>query len=44
MAALLALGIWPYAQESYNVSDVPGATGELEGALLVQERQLGVKA
>ena len=44
MAALLALGIWPFAQESYNVSDVPGASTEIEAAKLVTERQLGVKA
>jgi hypothetical protein len=42
MAALLALGIWPFAQESYNVSDVPGASTEIEAALLVAQRQLGV--
>ncbi|MDC0749719.1 DUF1501 domain-containing protein [Polyangium mundeleinium] len=44
MAALLALGIWPFAQESYNVSDVPGAATELQGAQLVQQRQLGVQS
>lgn len=44
MAALLALGIWPFAQESYNVSDIPGASTEIDGALKVQERQLGVKS
>lgn len=44
MAALLALGIWPFAQESYNVSDVPLASSEPEAAKLVIERQLGVKA
>lgn len=41
MAALLALGIWPFAPESYNVSDVPGAANEIEAALSVQQRQLG---
>lgn len=41
IAALLALGIWPFAQESYNVSDVPGATNEEHAAELVRERQLG---
>jgi hypothetical protein len=41
IAALLALGIWPFAQESYNVSDVPGATNEAEAAELVKKRQLG---
>jgi len=43
MAALLALGIWPFAEESYNVSDVPGAANEIEGALSIAGRQLGVK-
>ena len=42
IAALMALGIWPFAQESYNVSDVPGATTEAEAAKLVKERQLGI--
>jgi hypothetical protein len=42
IAALLAMGIWPFAQESYNVSDVPGAANEIDAALLVQQRQLGV--
>jgi uncharacterized protein (DUF1501 family) len=42
IAALLAMGIWPFAQESYNVSDVPGASNEIGAALLVQQRQLGV--
>ena len=42
IAALLALGIWPFAPESYNVSDVPGATNEAEAARLVKERQLGI--
>ncbi|MRG96967.1 DUF1501 domain-containing protein [Polyangium spumosum] len=44
MAALLSLGIWPFAQESFNVSDVPGASTEIDAALLVQQRQLGVVA
>ena len=42
IAALMALGIWPFAQESYNVSDVPGATTEAEAAKLVKQRQLGI--
>lgn len=42
IAALLALGIWPFAQESYNVSDVPGATNEADAAALVKQRQLGL--
>jgi hypothetical protein len=42
IAALLALGIWPFAQESYNVSDVPGAGTEAHAATLVKKRQLGI--
>jgi hypothetical protein len=41
IAALLALGIWPFAQESYNVADVPGAGTEADAATLVKKRQLG---
>lgn len=44
MAALLALGIWPFGSESYNVSDVPGAANEISATLSVQERQLGVQS
>jgi hypothetical protein len=44
MAALLAMGIWPFASESYNVSDVPGSATEIHAALRVQERQLGLKS
>ncbi|MBL9016195.1 MAG: DUF1501 domain-containing protein, partial [Myxococcales bacterium] len=32
MAALLALGIWPFAQEGFNVADTPSATSELAAA------------
>lgn len=42
IAALLALGIWPFAAESYNVSDVPGAKDEKHAATLVKQRQLGL--
>ena len=41
IAALLALGIWPFAQESYNVADVPGSANEIDAVRVVQERQLG---
>lgn len=44
IAALMALGIWPFAQESYNVADVPGAISEAGAAQLVKERQLGIIA
>jgi len=42
IAALMALGIWPFAPESYNVSDVPGAMEEKGAATLVKQRQLGI--
>ncbi len=42
IAALLALGIWPFASESYNVSDVPDAANEVQAVQFVQKRQLGV--
>ncbi|MFT3767893.1 MAG: DUF1501 domain-containing protein [Minicystis sp.] len=42
IAALMALGIWPFAPESYNVSDVPGAADEKTAAMLVKQRQLGI--
>ena len=32
MAALLAMGIWPFAAEGFNVADAPAATTELEAA------------
>lgn len=41
IAALLALGIWPFANESFNVADVPGATSEAHAVQLVMQRQLG---
>jgi hypothetical protein len=41
MAALLALGIWPFAPEGFAVSDVRGAPDEAMGARLVIERALG---
>jgi Protein of unknown function (DUF1501) len=41
MAALLALGIWPFAQEAFAVSDVPGATAELAAALSTIKFVLG---
>jgi hypothetical protein len=44
IAALLALGIWPFAPEAFAVSDVRGAGSEEEAALLVLERLLGVTA
>ena len=41
MAALLALGVWPYAPEGFNVADVPGATAELAGAQTAMTKFLG---
>ncbi|HWU91340.1 MAG TPA: DUF1501 domain-containing protein, partial [Kofleriaceae bacterium] len=41
MAALLALGIWPFAAESFNVSDAPTATTELEAAQRAMTKFLG---
>jgi hypothetical protein len=42
IAALLALGIWPFAQEAFAVSDVPGAGSEEEAAAQVTRNILGV--
>jgi hypothetical protein len=42
VAALLALGIWPFAPESYSVPDVVGAASEAEAAILVKKRLLGI--
>jgi hypothetical protein len=42
IAALLALGIWPFEPESYRVADVPGASSHLTAAQLVLKRQLGI--
>jgi hypothetical protein len=41
IAALLALGIWPFSQEAFAVSDVPGATGEVDAALKTMQMCLG---
>jgi hypothetical protein len=41
IAALLALGIWPFAPEAFAVSDVPGATGELDAATQAMTTFLG---
>jgi hypothetical protein len=44
MSMLMALGIWPFANESFNVSDVPGVGSEHDGARLVREQILGVES
>ena len=41
IGALLALGIYPFEQESFAVSDAPGAAGETQAVGLVSERVLG---
>jgi hypothetical protein len=41
IAALLALGIWPFAGEGFNVADVPGATNELDAAQKAMAKYLG---
>jgi hypothetical protein len=41
IAALLAMGIWPFSQEAFAVSDVPGATGEVDAALRAMQMCLG---
>jgi len=42
MAALLALGVWPFAAEGFNVADVAGAHTEEEAAATILERQFGL--
>jgi len=42
IAALLALGIWPFGPEAFNVADVPGAPSEAEAARSVLLTQLGM--
>jgi hypothetical protein len=44
VAALLALGIWPFSSDAFSTSDVEGALTESEAATLVLERQLGFGA
>jgi hypothetical protein len=41
MAALLAMGIWPFAAEGFNVADAPAATTELEAAQRAMAKFLG---
>ncbi|HTJ40516.1 MAG TPA: DUF1501 domain-containing protein [Kofleriaceae bacterium] len=42
IAALLALGIWPFSPEAFAVSDVSGASSEDGAAASVTKRLLGV--
>jgi uncharacterized protein (DUF1501 family) len=41
IGALIALGIWPFAHESYNVGDVAGAATELGAVSEVAQKVLG---
>jgi hypothetical protein len=41
IAALLALGIWPFSPQSFSLSEVKGASDELQAARAVTERALG---
>jgi hypothetical protein len=41
MAALLAMGIWPFAPDGFNVADTPSATTELEAAQKAMNKFLG---
>jgi hypothetical protein len=41
MAALLAMGVWPFAAEGFNVADAPTATSELEAAQAAMTKFLG---
>jgi hypothetical protein len=41
MAALLAMGIWPFAAEGFNVSDAPSASTELGAAQSAMAKFLG---
>jgi hypothetical protein len=41
IAALLALGIWPFSPEAFAVSDVGGATGEVDAAVKAMQMCLG---
>jgi hypothetical protein len=42
IAALLALGIWPFSPEAYGVSDVDGVSEEIAAVEKVTQRVLGV--
>ncbi len=41
IAALLALGIWPFSQEAFAVSDVPLTSTEIEAAVATMKLVLG---
>lgn len=41
MAALLAMGIWPFGGEGFNVADAPSATNELDAAQKAMTKFLG---
>jgi hypothetical protein len=41
IAAMLAMGFWPFAGEGFNVADVAGATNELDAAQHAMAKYLG---
>lgn len=41
MAALLALGIWPFNEDGFAVSDAPGSASELDAATAAMTKFLG---
>ena len=41
IAALLAMGFWPFAEEGFNVSDAPAATSEIDAAQKAMAKFLG---
>jgi hypothetical protein len=41
MAALLAMGIWPFAADGFNVADAPSANTELQAAQRAMGKFLG---
>ena len=43
-AMLMMMGIWPFYDEAYRVSDVRGATDELSAALRLRTELLGIPA
>jgi hypothetical protein len=42
IAALLALGIWPFNHDSFAIGDVTNAMSEADGATQIQNNQLGL--
>ncbi len=42
-ATLLAMGIWPFAPESFAIGDIPGAGSELDAAMMLREKIFGYR-